>query len=233
MSNGRERAKTFVIMGFLLLMMFGAGSTRGDWVQIQGYNGTDWLPVNVTDTGLTQVILLGEYNDSQIEVQVNEHGELIPLTHVENAVHTGDHYYVDGYATLGSGETLNVSFVTPSVASGKLMHFKFTIESSLILTTEFWENVTSITGGVNSTVLNNNRALNHSSEVVLTKMVGPLVGGTLISSGSWGAKKVGGGGVSIDDELILAPGTRYGRVFTSGSAANIIYFKANWIEHEC
>jgi len=231
--NGRERGKSIFI--FLCLIGFATNCAIGigEWVQLQGYNGTDWLPVNVTDTGLTQVILLGEYNDSQIEVQVNEHGELIPLTHVENAVHTGDHYYVDGYATLGSGETLNVSFVTPSVASGKLMHFKFTIESSLILTTEFWENVTSITGGVNSTVLNNNRALNHSSEVVLTKMVGPLVGGTLISSGSWGAKKVGGGGVSIDDELILAPGTRYGRVFTSGSAANIIYFKANWIEHEC
>jgi len=46
----------------------------------------------------------------------------------------------------------------------------------------------------------------------------------------FGIKNVGGA-VSREDELVLRQNTVYARSFTSGTANNIVNFKASWYEH--
>jgi hypothetical protein len=51
-----------------------------------------------------------------------------------------------------------------------------------------------------------------------------------VSNQGFGSK-AGGGAVSREDELMLRQNTVYCRAFTSGTASNIIGFKASWYEH--
>jgi len=60
--------------------------------------------------------------------------------------------------------------------------------------------------------------------VLLYKLLGPV-------ADLAGFKTTVGGGNGREDELILKQNTTYVRTFVSGSAANIIQFKASWYEH--
>ena len=51
-----------------------------------------------------------------------------------------------------------------------------------------------------------------------------------VSSRSFGSKQAGGA-ISREDEIVLKQNAVYCRSFTSGTASNIIGFKANWYEH--
>ena len=88
----------------------------------------------------------------------------------------------------------------------------------------------SMTGGVGATPINNNRNSANTSALVITQGVTACTGGTIISQESFGSK-AGGGSVSRDDEIILKQNATYCRTFLSGTASNIISFKASWYEH--
>lgn len=154
---------------------------------------------------------------------------LIGIDAAHHEIHEGDHYYIEGYMVLGVAGTLYVKLVTPD--NTKWSHFTWQINSSLILTTTLVEAPTGgLTGGANVLPLNNNRNSLNASGMVITNGVTVPTGGTIISQSSWGGRSAGGS-VSREDEIILKQGTTYGRTFLSGSASNIVSFKASWYEH--
>jgi len=190
-------------------------------------------------------LLLDEYgrqpvvlqSPTGVDVVIDSDGHLVPLTHVENAVHAGKHYYIQGFTTLGNNtgvdDTLYVKLVTPAAPAE--CHFRWNIESGGILETHLYEAPSGgMTGGSNVVPKNNNRAVLTASAVVVTQDVAIATTlGTDISPykvGGTGFKSVTGGADERSSELILKPSTIYLRTFLSTSEANIISFRADWIE---
>ena len=156
--------------------------------------------------------------------------ETIDYAHHE--IHSGDHYYVEGYTTISTDGVLKVALVTPNTA--KWAHLTWDISSNGMLTSEFYEDAEGISGGSEVTPLNNNRNSSNTSSITLTSGVTATGDGTLISKSKWGGtgfKVVTGGAGARADELVLKQDTTYLRKFISGSDNNIISFKAMWYEH--
>ena len=156
------------------------------------------------------------------------------IDYAHHEVHSGSHYYIEGYATLANEGVLRVKLVTPNTA--KWAHFQWAISSSGILVTTLHEGASGgMTGGSAVVPINNNRNSSNTSGLTLTSGVAAAdTAGTLISNASWGAagfKTSVGGGTSRDDEIILKQNTTYLRTFTSAAADNIVQFKAAWYEH--
>ena len=154
---------------------------------------------------------------------------MIDVSHHE--IHSGDHFYMDGYTSLDIDGVLRVGLVTPNTT--KWVHLTWTIYSNGVLTAEFFEGA-SLSGGTPMTPLNNNRNSSNTSGITLTSGVTSSADGTLISKSKWGGtgfKSVSGGSGSRSDELILKQNTTYLRKFTSHTDSNIIGFKAMWYEH--
>lgn len=151
------------------------------------------------------------------------------IDYPHNEVHSGSHYYIEGYTTLDSGVSMYVKLVTPD--STKWSHFQWEISSSFILTTTLTEDATGgMTGGVSVTPRNSNRNYPDASGMAIKSGVTVNTGGTIIASASWGAKS-DGGGHSRENEIILKQNTTYCRAFTSSTNSNIVAFRASWYEH--
>lgn len=252
-------------------------------------------------------VLTGRWgsNDGEID-QVRIDGvtnSLQVVSSPHNKVHSGNHFYIIGHATLGVGGTLFVKLVTPD--SGIWSHFTWELNSSGILTTTLDEDATGgmVGTGVATTHANNRNTscwtgrhtganneatvltdstktwtideligyqvfntLDGSSGIITsntsnTATVTALAGGVdndfdtddeyeinksgmiitpgvttctdylqRIDNSAFGAK-AGGGAVAREDEIIMKQNTVYCRSFTSGTASNIIGFKASWYEH--
>jgi len=157
------------------------------------------------------------------------------IDYAHHEIHSGSHYYIEGYTTLGEGDTFKVMITTPDTT--KWSHFLWSIDSNGITTTMLYEDETTpLNGGTPITPLNNNRNSDNVSGMALTAGVtGATAAGLLISQKSWGGtgfKTTFGGGHSRDDEIILKQGAVYLKEFISGSADNVISFKASWYEHK-
>lgn len=101
---------------------------------ILGYNGTNWWPIRI-DTATRSL-------------------QTVDYAHHE--VHSGSHYYIEGYTTLGVGGTLYVKLVTPDLSSWS--HFIWAIGSNGILTTTLDEDATGgMAGGAVTTIHASNR----------------------------------------------------------------------------
>lgn len=162
----------------------------------------------------------------------------ITIDQAHHEIHDGNHFYIEGHATLGNDpgvdDILRVKLVTPNTT--KWAHFQWAISSTGILTATLHEDASGgMTGGSGVTPLNNNRNSGIASVLTITSDVTAAdTAGTLISNAKWGAagfKENIGGGASRDDEIILKQNAIYLRTFTSGAAANIVQFKASWYEH--
>jgi hypothetical protein len=189
-----------------------------------GYNYT---------TGSNLRALISSTVPREIRADSSSHSlQIIDYAHHE--IHSGSHYYIDGYTTLADEAVLRVKLVTPGTT--KWAHFIWSISSSGILVTTLHEAASGgMTGGAGVTPINNNRNSDNTSGLTITSGVTAAdTAGTLISNQSWGAagfKSTIGGSNSRDDEIILKQGTTYLRTFTSGAADNIVQFKASWYEH--
>ncbi len=184
---------------------------------------------------LTNVQINGvEYDSNNSGVDSStETLQLIDYAHHE--IHSGDHYYIEGFVELDNTDTFNVKLVTPD--NTKWAHFTWEITSTGVLTTTFDEDATGgMTGGSNVTPVNNNRNSGNTSGMTITSGVTACTGYTTrISNQKFGASstpsKATGGDSSRENEIILKQDTVYCRSFTSGSNGNIVNFKANWYEH--
>ena len=157
------------------------------------------------------------------------------IDYVHHEIHDGNHFYIQGYVTMGTTTTpLRIKLVTPD--SAKRAHFVFRVESSGITSMTLDEDATGgMTGGTAIVPLNNDRNSTTASGMVLTSGVTAATSYvTRIDNDKWGAagfkSNIGGGG-GREDELILKENTTYLRTFTSFADANIIQFRASWYEH--
>lgn len=181
-------------------------------IKMQGYNGTNWHPARI-DT-ITR--------------------SLQTIDYAHHEIHSGSHYYIQGYLELDNTDTFYVKLVTPDTTTWS--HFTFDIRSTGICTTSLDEDATGgMTGGASVTPINNNRNSGNTSSVVITSGVTACTGyATRLEVDKWGSngfKETIGGGSGREDELILKQNTVYCRSFISGADDNIIQFKASWYEH--
>lgn len=151
-----------------------------------------------------------------------------------NSINEGNHFYVEGFATIASGDSLRVKLVTPDTK--KYAHFTWQIESSGVLTTYLFEGPTGgMTGGAAIAPLNSNRNSANTSSMVITSGVSIYTDSVLIVSqksvGSAGFKEVSGGDANITSKIILKQNTTYCRLFISGTADNVVSFRASWDEY--
>ncbi len=157
------------------------------------------------------------------------------IDYAHHEIHSGSHYYIQGYLELDDTDTYYVKLVTPNTT--RWSHFIFSIKSTGICTSTFDEGATGgMTGGAGVTPINNNRNSASTSGMVLTGGVTAADSYALrLENDKWGAdgfKENIGGGSARSDELILKQNTTYLRTFTSGANSNIIQFKASWYEHQ-
>ena len=156
-------------------------------------------------------------------------GSVGTISQAHREIHTGEHYYIEGFATLASGVSLYVKLVTPDTK--KWAHFLWEIECSGGLITYLDEDATGgMANGNSVTPLSNNRNEQVPSGMIITSGVTVATGyGTRISQASW--KNKAGGTQAREDEIILKQGTTYLRTFTSSEVGNVVRFKASWYEH--
>jgi len=167
---------------------------------------------------------------------LNKNGDdtLVFVSHIEDAIHQGNNFYVAGFVTLDDTDTFYVKLVTPG--GDRRLHFRWNIDAGGILETNLYEGaVGGMAGGSDVTPLNNNRNSTKVSGAVVTSGVTVATAkGTLLDPkkvGGTAFKSVIGGSADEADELELLPNTTYFREFISGSDGNIVSFKAKWIEH--
>ena len=182
------------------------------FLRMFGYNGTDWRPVRI-DT-ITR--------------------SLQTISYPHHEIHSGSHFYLQGFIELDDLDTFYIKLVTPDTT--RWSHFLFNIKSTGICTTYLDEDATGgMTGGSSVLPLNNNRNSATASGMVFTSGVTAATSYTTrIENDKWGSagfkENIGGGG-GREDELLLKQNTTYLRSFISGADSNIIQFKASWYEH--
>ncbi len=162
-------------------------------------------------------------------------GALEVIDYAHHEVHSGSHYFIEGFTTLGEAETLYVKLVTPD--TGKWAHLTWEISSNGILEAYLYEGVSGgMAGGSGVTPINNNRNSTKTSGLTVTNGVAVASDlGTTISQtkmGGTGFKTNIGGSTIRTNEIILKQNTTYLRKFLSGSADNIVSFRASWYEHQ-
>jgi hypothetical protein len=155
-------------------------------------------------------------------------------------IHEGILFYAYSKTDIAAGGTLKFTFTTPSVASGKYVHFRPSAiaTSGDKLTMTMTEVPTSISGGSAMVAYNRNRistitalstlktgvTLTESATVVDISFIG---GGT----GVGGAKS--GSETGESDEIILKQATVYSIVLANGSSAtNTVFLKLKWYEED-
>lgn len=176
-----------------------------------------------------RVVLVAVVDGSVVELVVNEDGHLVPLSHTENSIHDGNHYYISGFVTIDSGNAHYVKLVTPNTAVRA--HFRWKIDSSAILETSLYKGaVGGMTGGSGVTPINNDHNSSNTSGLVITSGVTVATDkGTNIDTGKWGSRTAGAD-ADRDDEMILEQNQTYFREFISGTNGCIVSFKALWVE---
>ena len=164
----------------------------------------------------------------------HNHGALVMIDSDAYEAHEGHRFYITGHAILANEAVLRIKLVVPNTEVR--IHLGWAISSSGILQADLYENASGgMAGGSGVTIFNSDRNSDKVSAVSLTSGVAAAdTAGTLIDTAKWGAndkKAQLGGGQTRADLVILKQGATYLRVFTSGTADNIVQFKASWIEH--
>ena len=157
-----------------------------------------------------------------------------------------DHAYIhDGIAftvlgitgSIAAGATTKFRFTTPTVASGKYIHWRPAHIDGIStgVTYELYESPTASAGST-ATPINRNRLSSNTSAMQLFNSGATVSGGTLIQiigggTGSTGVTNAGGTG-GAQNELVLAQNTEYAIVLTnrSGSTATLIVYEFFWYE---
>ena len=142
--------------------------------------------------------------------------------------HEGDHYFIHGYTTLDTDDT--VEFVVTTPDSSTHAHMLFDLQSEKTLTVEFYEGTSGVEGGTTATPQNNNRNSSNTSMLSIKKDPTSIGDdGSLIGSYKWGSRKLGGD-VSRDQEIILKADETYLWRFTSGEDSNNVWWRGSWYE---
>jgi len=104
----------------------------------------------------------GSGDDDIDEIRIDASTNVLSvIDYAHHEVHSGSHYYIQGFTTLGNNlgvdDTLRVKLVTPN--TDKWIHLLYDIRSTKAMTTTFDEVATGgMTGGLRVTIHANNRA---------------------------------------------------------------------------
>ena len=183
---------------------------------------------------LSPLILCGQTRTGSPSIDGSTNAQTF-MEYPHSELHEGKHYFIEGYTTLDTGDSLRVKLVTADTT--EWAHFRWAIGSTGITTTTFHEDASGgMTGGSGVTPLNNNRNSANTSTITITSGVaestseGTLLGNTKFGVASSPTRALGGGS-SREDEIILKQNAIYLRTFISGSDGNVISFKAFWYHH--
>ena len=166
-------------------------------------------------------------------------GSEVSISQDHTYIHQGKAYELSYYtASLAAAATEYLSFTTPQLLGGKVIHFRPTSLSS-------YANAASITitegavmtGGTAATPRNCDRMKPDASLVTVATAATLSTAGIAIiyndSVGSGGARnRSGGAGGGAENERILKPETTYSIAFKNigASTATVIYYDIFWYE---
>lgn len=157
---------------------------------------------------------------------------LCTVDYPHHEIHSGSHFSIENFTTLGSGASMTFGITTPN--TGKWGHMTFSVEGSL-KTTVYCYKIASFTDGTPVVAFNDNH--NSTTESVMSVVSQPTVASTGIlfsaytaGSGTNGASAEPGAG-SREHEFILKQNSQYLFRVVSGAAANDVSWQAKWYEH--
>lgn len=169
--------------------------------------------------------------------------QYLPVIQSDHAyIHQGLAFtYIGTTGSLAAAATTSIEFTTPTVASGKFIHFRPTfLSSSENYLTMSLKEASTATGGadVKSSIFNRNRnSATASAFQTLKTGVTVSVAGTeidLVTTGVGGgtANNAGGSGGGSQEELLLKQNTKYTITFTNAGSvtATIGVYKLFWYE---
>lgn len=167
----------------------------------------------------------------------------LPVIQSDHAyIHKGLAFtYLGTTGSLSAGASTSIEFTTPSVGSGKFVHFRptFISSSANYLTMSLNEASTTTGGGsVLTDIKNRNRnSTTASAFQTLKTAVTVSVAGTQIDTlatgvAGGGSNNSGGQGGGAQEELLLIPNTKYTMTFTNAGTvtATIGIYKLFWYE---
>ena len=154
-------------------------------------------------------------------------------------IHEGKKFSAVVEQALARDETYKLSFISPSVVSGKYAHWRPALisSSSSLLIVRLYENITS-TDGTPVTSVNANRISTTTASTVVKKGVTADVSAAtpiaIFSVGSGGTpQSQAGGAVSADEEIVLKRDTEYiMEIEEPNVAATTVYVHMKWYEEE-
>ncbi len=146
------------------------------------------------------------------------------LDFTEQCINDGNRYMVGGHVTIASGGTVDITIQTPDTT--KWVHILYRGELSTSATIDFYENVTSVSGGSALPMINKNRnSANVSGAVVLIGPASTL--GDRIDGFKYGSA---GGRPGRARKMILKQNTAYLWRIVSQAADNDLSFHGEWDE---
>ncbi len=160
-----------------------------------------------------------------------------------------DHAYIhNGYmyaaligpVSLAAGTVRKVTFLTPSVASGKYIHWRPSLISCSAdkLTVTMYEGSSGNSGGTEKTAYNRNRISTKTSVSTIIDGATVTTNGTAIDAfyiggGTGVGSTTSGSTLGENNELVLKQNTLYTIEIANGSAAaNIVFAKLLWYEED-
>ena len=160
------------------------------------------------------------------------------MSYEHHEIHSGSHYFVDGYADLAINNVMDFTWLMPNTTKWTHWTWKLAVEAETLY--QVYETAVATNPLANViTPLNNNRNSGNTSGTTMryevqTNLAGAnadtdVSGATLIASGIIGAGRSGGFD-SRDKEIILKQGTLY-CLRSTASAAGYQNFLMEWYEH--
>lgn len=177
------------------------------------------------------------FDDSRGPAKLDLSNSLVIIDTNHNRIHEGDHYYIKGFNSVDSGNSVSFGFTTPNTT--KRIHMTYEIVGTTQTEAYIYEDSTT-SGGSLLIPFNNNRNSENTSDSIV--YLNPSASGTGLSSGNLietysrgldGANPSATdrlGNVGRENEIILKSGTTYLYYIKSVGAGNIIDYSLNWYE---
>lgn len=190
----------------------------------------------LTDTGETLVYLNGNWHDS-LKIDMITHAPRT-ITTDHSSIHESEGFNISGIFTgVANLATVNYAFKTPTVESGKIIHYKYHEfwASANKVRTDFYEAPTDAPiNGTDLTAYNRNRIAATPTattmQAIKVTMDATFTGAKDLETLLFGITPVVR---SMDIEFVLKPDTWYIRTFTNstGGAVDINFFEF-WYEDD-
>lgn len=161
---------------------------------------------------------------------------LITIELPHHKIHEGKHFYAYKTASITNGQVLTLALTIP--VTTQHLHCFMEFDIAIACTIDVLEDVTSFSGGVAFTILNNRRDAQNIRTSIATCLVGHTgsdlitpTGGSEIYAQSLGAGNRSGGTLGHNAEIILKPNSKYLFRVTNGTTTQGVSIVLQWYEH--